>query len=426
MFMMVGSTASAQGLITTAPRTKINFVGLDRSTVLKGSKQTFYLTSEGAEDVQYRIWIRYPGTNDWEDITKGYTDKVKAKDLYAVTPEKILDEGAFYGSVWVKKAGEKGKQSNDKGDFDSYYKFTFDVKEKGENLAKDIKIDKEECILGDTITVDGRDEYDIAEYKLHAYDVKNNRWLNNIDGYKKMGLKWTPQHTGKYMLDVWVRKAGKAGGGAKWQEFILKPIEVKAGADGKTELPGCIDDITGKITQEYIDNYVAKGRMKDNGTKVVDNMYHFNGTRYGHTVKDKVLGEKFNPKINQQMVDLTQIFLENTNDYLDIYFYKDNDSKYDAGMFNIYKDKNKDAHLQIVFMENREVGGATIEIQPHGDLSYFDKEMDVVLKYFTKNDASKIKMDWIAHSKNSGNNIGKEYENYRVFFEKDSIYISKK
>ena len=129
MFMMVGSTASAQGLITTAPRTKINFVGLDRSTVLKGSKQTFYLTSEGAEDVQYRIWIRYPGTNDWEDITKGYTDKVKAKDLYAVTPEKILDEGAFYGSVWVKKAGEKGKQSNDKGDFDSYYKFTFDVKE---------------------------------------------------------------------------------------------------------------------------------------------------------------------------------------------------------------------------------------------------------------------------------------------------------
>ena len=228
----------------TKLRTKIDFVGLDRSIVLKGTKQTFYLTSEGAEDVQYRIWVRYPGTNNWEDITKGYTTGVRAKDLYAVTPDKVLGEGNFYGSIWVKKAGEKGLQHNSNGDFDSYYTFEFSVKNNGMDLDKNVMTDKEEYKLGDSVRVDSIEGLRDVEYRIHAYDVENNKWINNIDGYKKNGLTWKPQHTGKYMLDVWVKKIGSP---AKWEAFKLKPIEVKASADGKTELPENVDNISGSI-----------------------------------------------------------------------------------------------------------------------------------------------------------------------------------
>ena len=302
MFMMVGSTASAQVFIATAPRTKIDFVGLDRSLVIQGTKQTFYLTSEGAEDVQYKIWIRYPGTNDWEDITKGYTNPVKAKDLYAVTPEKVLNEGAFYGSIWVKKAGEKGKQSNSNGDFDSYYTFTFDVKETGMDLAKDVKTDKEEYILGDTIKVDGIDGLENVEYRIHAYDVEKNRWISNTDSYEK-SLTWKPQHSGRYMLDLWVRKIGST---EKWEAFKLKPITVKVGANEKIELPEYVEDVSGsiegldKVLEGKVDkdNYIIKdGHMLISTNKELDAKI-----KPSHKIESAV-----NPNLEEQVYKMLRI-----------------------------------------------------------------------------------------------------------------------
>jgi hypothetical protein len=207
------------------------------------------------------------------------------------------------------------------------------------DLDKNVMTDKEEYKLGDGVKVNGVEGLKDVEYRIHAYDVENNKWINNIDGYKKNGLTWKPQHTGKYMLDVWVKKAGSP---AKWEAFKLKPIEVKASADGKTELPENVDNISGSIDgldkvlegKVYKDEYIIKdGHMLLSTVKE-----DMKDIKPSHKIESVV-----NPNLEEQIYKMLRItatanecypslYMTNKTDYMfaqdDLVMYVNNDKNH--------------------------------------------------------------------------------------------------
>lgn len=306
----------------------ITFVGLDRSPILEGTKQTFYITSKDGDMVQYRIWIRYPGTNTWEDITKGYTNAAKANEIYKVTPDKVLQEGEFFGSIWVKRAGQKGSQSNSNGDFDSYYTFTFPVvknNSKNLNIEGNLKTDKEVYNFGEAVNVNGIENISGLsgnfKYKLHAYDITRNRWITEIDGYSDT-LTWTPNNGGKYMLDVWVIDTNNLNTNVKYNGFKLKPIEVKEPTDEEF------------FKQPNIEKKCSIGETFD----VKNGKVYFKGSSYNNYLPD----EKLNPNINKQVYELTKALIDDERyNYVKTYYADlvDNFGNYSATVVKLCPNK---------------------------------------------------------------------------------------
>ena len=60
---------------------KITFVGVEHSPLVVGDSETFYLSAEGTENVQYRVFQNKIGTDKWEDLTQGYTTPQKANAI---------------------------------------------------------------------------------------------------------------------------------------------------------------------------------------------------------------------------------------------------------------------------------------------------------------------------------------------------------
>lgn len=328
--MVIAFPLSIKSVKAASIYPSITFVGLDRSPILEGTKQTFYITSKDGDMVQYRIWIRYPGTNTWEDITKGYTSAVKANEVYKVTPDKVLQEGEFFGSIWVKRAGQKGSQSNSNGDFDSYYTFTFPVvKNDGKNLniEGNLKTYKEVYNFGEAVNVNGIENISGLsgnfKYKLHAYDITRNRWINDIDGYSDT-LTWTPVNGGKYMLDVWVIDTNNLNTNVKYNGFKLKPIEVKEPTDEEF------------FKQPNIEKKCSIGETFD----VKNGKIYFKGSSYNNYLPD----EKLNPNINKQVYELTKALIDDEK-YSYVIAYRGGGNEYSAADVKLCPNKKYQAGI---------------------------------------------------------------------------------
>ena len=207
----------------------ITFVGLDHSPIIEGEAQSFYVVSKNTEYVQYRVWACDVETRKWKEITDKYTKPIPANFPFKVDTGKTFKRGAYYFSIWVKKAGNVGVNRNSNGDYDSYYTFNMDSVPKDNSkvsLSGDMIMDKADFKLGETIKVDGikndKGERSPYKYKFHVYDITRNKWINDIDGYDDT-VSWKPEAEGQYVIDLW---AAAAGSQEKYDGFKTKIINV--------------------------------------------------------------------------------------------------------------------------------------------------------------------------------------------------------
>lgn len=207
----------------------ITFVGLDHSPIIEGEAQSFYVVSKNTEYVQYRVWACDVETRKWEEITDKYTKPVPANFPFKVDTGKTFKKGAYYFSVWVKKAGNVGVNRNSNGDYDSYYTFNMNSVSKDNSkvsLSGDMIMDKADFRLGETIKVDGikndKGEKSPYKYKFHVYDITRNKWINDIDGYDDT-VSWKPEAEGQYVIDLWAITDGSK---EKYDGFKTKIINV--------------------------------------------------------------------------------------------------------------------------------------------------------------------------------------------------------
>lgn len=217
---------------------EVAFVGVDHSPLVVGDKETFYLTSKGTGLVQYRVFQNKLGTDDWNEITSGYSKATDAAVPYAVSVPQAYELGGYKLSVWVKAAGTEGKYSNSNGGYDSIYIANLNCVEKDNNnrvyADGDLDIAKDVYNVGEKVTINGikniRGMKAPYKYKLHLFEpakasASNSGWTNNVVNYSDK-IEWTPTEAGTYVLDVWATSSDSK---AAYESWKLKTITVVNG-----------------------------------------------------------------------------------------------------------------------------------------------------------------------------------------------------
>lgn len=244
---------------------EINFVGVDHSPLVAGDTETFSITSKNADLVQYRAFLNKEGTDDWLDITGGYTQPVDSKKPYVISSPNSYELGRYKLSVWVKAAGTNGKISNSNGDYDSYYIANVNCVEKDDknrvysdgnlDIAKDNYSIDEKVIINGIKNIRGMQSP--YKYKLHIFNPLKG-WVNDVTEYTDK-IEWTPKEPGTYVLDVWATSSDST---AKYEAWKLKTITVSD---------------NGAIKQDSIvlknDNMVFGGTNKQDIKKINSDIY---------------------------------------------------------------------------------------------------------------------------------------------------------
>lgn len=103
---------------------KITNLKMEKEPILPGQRQTFYLTSTGVSNVEYRIFIsKYTYNLDkfenFQEVTNGYIANNK------ITSNKTFEAGSegekYKVIIYVKRTGQKGLYRDELTDFDNYY-----------------------------------------------------------------------------------------------------------------------------------------------------------------------------------------------------------------------------------------------------------------------------------------------------------------
>lgn len=214
---------------------EVAFVGIEHSPLVVGDKETFFITSKNADMVQYRVFINKEDTDEWEDLTQGYTEVVQAKVPYVVEVPKTFELGKYKISVWVKKAGTSGIISNEKGGYDSFYIAGLNCVERDDDnrvyAEGDLDLPKSSYTIGEKVIINGIKDISGMKspykYKLHIFqpekaDSSNSGWVKDVTEYSD-SIEWVPQEAGTYVLDVWVTSEDSE---AAYEAWKLKTITV--------------------------------------------------------------------------------------------------------------------------------------------------------------------------------------------------------
>ncbi|MCB2289059.1 glucosaminidase domain-containing protein [Clostridium sp. CS001] len=231
----------------------ISFVGISQSPLIQGDKEKFYLTTKNAKEVQYRMFLFEEKRNLWTELTSGYTEVTSAQVPYEISPEKVFDLGKYKLSVWVR-----GKGSN--AEYDSSYIAYLNCVNRDDNnrvyLNGDMKIDKEEYMLGEDVEINGIENISGMkapyQYKLHIYNATKNEWSNDITEYSEGKILWRPKEAGTYVIDVWAMSAnstlwGKVNENPKakaYEGWKLKVINITKSNTTLTTFNYSLDKIT--------------------------------------------------------------------------------------------------------------------------------------------------------------------------------------
>lgn len=214
----------------------IAIVGLEHSPFLVGDENEFYISSKNySGEVQYQIFYTCKELmgNKWEiidneDMINGWTKPSIANEEVIVDLTNLdLEPGYYRFAIRVRRTGFKGKYENAYGDYDSAYPFMIDIKEKADiNLNGDMIINKTDFKNNEKLIIDGVEGVEgNTEYKLHLYDIKNNKWLGNLTQYdSKVEYDLSNITPGKYLVDIWGRRSDSS---KKYEGWKLKVIEVK-------------------------------------------------------------------------------------------------------------------------------------------------------------------------------------------------------
>lgn len=214
--------------VDTKTLPEVVFVGVDHSPLVAGDKETFFITSKNADNVQYRIFLYTENTNKWQELTNGYTPSVDAKTPYVVSPAAGFELGKYKLSIRAKRANQVGTYSDKDGDYDSIFTSYLNCvnRDDSNRVYSDgpMDIDKDTYVLGEKISVNGIKNVSGMKgpytYKLHVYDVDKNEWITDSSSFRNKP-EWTPTHAGTYVLDVW----GISSNSTLWDRIKLDPKE---------------------------------------------------------------------------------------------------------------------------------------------------------------------------------------------------------
>lgn len=234
MFSGVMFQTNTANAATSIP--KVAMASLDHYPFREGDKNSFFIaTKEYSGQVQYQLFYTNSKTmgTTWalinnESTTNGWTQSIDAKvpmefDISGLN----LKEGDYRFAIRVRRVGVKGTYSNQYGDYDSAYPFSVSVVKNGDiNLNGDMLIDKTVYTQGETMKIHGVKDSSIdANYKLHIYDVNNNKWMIGLTGYNdSINYSLSNLPTGRYIIDLWAKNSTSTKTYDGWK---LKAIEVK-------------------------------------------------------------------------------------------------------------------------------------------------------------------------------------------------------
>jgi hypothetical protein len=203
IFVMAGLlgniTANAAEVLTPA----INYVGIGHSPLIVGDTEELTVTSSYDGNVQYRAFM-FDGKT-WTELTDGYGEAVDAKTPYVLPETAAFELGKSKVSVWVKRSGETGVQSNSNGDFDNYYVAAFNcVNEDDANrVYADGNADFD--VNGMKLTFNGIDGISGIEgpykYQINIMDPLTGEWTKRVTNYEEHP-SYTFAKEGTYMVVV--------------------------------------------------------------------------------------------------------------------------------------------------------------------------------------------------------------------------------
>ena len=199
----------------------VSFVGVSQSPLIQGDKEKFYITSQNAKEVQYRVFLYEENRKLWTELTTGYTGFMNAQIPYVLSPEKVFNLGKYKLSIWVRG---KGSNSN----YDSFYVAYLNCVNRDDNnrvyLNGDMQIDKEEYMLGENVEINGIENISGMQapykYKLHVYNATKNEWSTHITDYSEDKILWQPTEVGVYVIDIWAMSANST----LWSKVTENPM----------------------------------------------------------------------------------------------------------------------------------------------------------------------------------------------------------
>jgi hypothetical protein len=215
---------------------QVSIVSLDHSPFVEGDKNEFYIASKNyTGKVQYQLFYNCETTmgNKWQlinnsDMLNGWTGSINSQEPIKVDISNLKLSADYYRfAIRVRRVGIKGKFSNSYGDYDSVYPFAMDVlKAKDINLNGDMLINKNGFTQKETLKIQGTStDTSNVQYKLHLYDIKNDKWITNLTDYRDtIEYPLSKLQAGTYIVDIWGKNKDSNN---KYDGFKLSVINVK-------------------------------------------------------------------------------------------------------------------------------------------------------------------------------------------------------
>lgn len=215
---------------------QVSIVSLGHFPFVEGDKNEFFVASKSyTGKVQYQLFYTCETTmgSKWQlinnsDMSNGWTSPVDAQQGTKIDISNLKLTADYYRfAIRVRRVGVKGKYSNSYGDYDSAYPFTMDVlKTKDINLNGDMVINKIDFTQMEDLKIQGTStDTSNVEYKLHLYDIKNDKWLTNLTEYSdNINYDLSKLPAGPYIVDIWGKNKQSTN---KYDGWKLSLINVK-------------------------------------------------------------------------------------------------------------------------------------------------------------------------------------------------------
>ena len=231
--IFLGSTFRTEVFAQTTP--KVAMVSLEHVPFVEGDTNALYISAKDyAGQVQYQLfYIQESTMKEWKlinnvDMVNGWTNSIDAQAPSVVDISNLNLKAAKYRfAIRVRRVGVQGLKQNTYGDYDDAYPFNLNVVENANiKLNDSINIDKTNFIKSENLVISGVGSLlNNVQYKLHLFDVKNNKWLTDLTEYNtniNYSLKSIPE--GTYIVDLWAKNNDSKN---KYDGWKLKVINIK-------------------------------------------------------------------------------------------------------------------------------------------------------------------------------------------------------
>lgn len=233
----------------------IKYIGMEHSPLLSGDTQTFYISSDFNNKVQYRVFLYSYSTKKKIELTKGYSTPVHPKTPYIIKSTYVYKNGKYRLEILIKS-----KDSTKNFDSSKNYDFECVTRDKRKNITTTGSMYnvKDNYSLGEKVAISGiKGIYGMKspyKYKLSIYSVRKNQVVYSESAYNTKA-EWTPKEVGPYILTLYVNSKGSK---AKYDAIKQKVIYVKTTnsmISGKITLDSTKDDVISLLGDPFSTKY---------------------------------------------------------------------------------------------------------------------------------------------------------------------------